>query len=42
MPKNEIIRHGANFLPNFAPDKSGVMPPELVKSAMGINKNLLK
>ena len=27
------VGHGANFLPNFAPDKSGLMPPEVVKSA---------
>ena len=27
------IGQGTNFLPNFAPDKRGLMPPEVVKSA---------
>jgi alpha-L-fucosidase len=36
------IGHGANFLPNFAPDKSGVMPPEVVKSAKKFGDELRK
>lgn len=27
------VGHGANFLPNFAPDRDGLMPPEVVKRA---------
>lgn len=36
------VGHGANFLPNFAPDKSGVMPPEVVKSAKQFGQELRK
>ena len=36
------IGHGANFLPNFAPDKSGVMPPEVVKRAKAFGDELRK
>jgi alpha-L-fucosidase len=38
----KTIGHGANFLPNFAPDKSGVMPPEVVKSAKEFGDELRK
>jgi alpha-L-fucosidase len=36
------IGHGTNFLPNFAPDKSGIMPPEVVKSAKEFGDELRK
>ncbi len=38
----KTIGLGANFLPNFAPDKSGVMPPEVVKSAKEFGDELRK
>lgn len=38
----KTVGHGANFLPNFAPDKSGKMPPEVVKSAKEFGDELRK
>jgi len=36
------IGRGTNFLPNFAPDKRGLMPPEVVKSAKEFGDELRK